>query len=97
MQLGYRNHYGHPSAEVVERYGAHGALVARSDESGAVQWRFAATGTTVECWRRGHARYWFNQPAAARAGQADPCTTNEPDVAWAMTPAEHGAPAPPRR
>jgi len=65
MQLGYRNHYGHPHAQVLERYRAHGVAIARSDETGAVQWRFAAAGTVVERWRRDHARYWFNQPAVA--------------------------------
>jgi competence protein ComEC len=64
MQLGYRNHYGHPHAEVVARYRAHGARVERSDVEGAVQWRFAAAGVTVERWRRDHARYWFNRPPA---------------------------------
>jgi competence protein ComEC len=65
MQLGYRNHYGHPHAEVLQRYRDQGVAIERSDEQGAVQWRLAATGATVERWRRDHARYWNNQPAAA--------------------------------
>jgi competence protein ComEC len=67
MQLGYRNHFGHPHAEVVARYRAAGAAIERSDQQGAVQWRFAATGTTVERWRVDHARYWFNQPVLNQA------------------------------
>lgn len=65
MQLGYRNHYGHPHADVVARYRAHHIAVERSDERGAVQWRFTAAGVAVECWRLDHARYWFNQPTDA--------------------------------
>lgn len=62
MQLGYRNHYGHPHAAVVARYRDHGVRIARSDEDGAVQWRLADRSITVTRWRRDHARYWFNQP-----------------------------------
>jgi len=72
MQLGYRNRYGHPHAAVLERYRAQGAVITRSDENGAVQWRFTDAGTAVERWRRDHARYWFNQPAEADAPVADP-------------------------
>ena len=39
MQVGYRNHYGHPHAEVLERYRAHRVSIERSDQQGAVQWR----------------------------------------------------------
>jgi len=67
MQLGYRNHFGHPHAEVLQRYRDRGVAIERSDEQGAVQWRFAAAGTTVVRWRRDHPRYWFNQPLDATA------------------------------
>ncbi len=63
MQLGYRNHFGHPHAGVLERYRAHGVQVVRSDECGAAQWRFdSGAGVTIERWRLDHARYWHNQP-----------------------------------
>jgi competence protein ComEC len=65
MQLGYRNHFGHPHAEVVQRYRERGVAIERSDEQGAVQWRFTAAGTTLVHWRRDRARYWFNQPLDA--------------------------------
>jgi len=61
MQLGYRNHFGHPHAAVVQRYRAAGVAIERSDLGGAVQWRFGARQTTVARWRRDHARYWHNQ------------------------------------
>jgi len=68
MQLGYRNHFNHPHAEVVQRYRTHGVQVVRSDESGAARWRFGADGgVTLERWRLDHARYWYNQPGTAPA------------------------------
>ncbi len=71
MQLGYRNHYGHPHAAVLSRYIRQGARIARSDEDGAVQWRLAGPSITVARWRRDHARYWFNQPGAGPGRAAD--------------------------
>lgn len=57
FQVGYRNRYRHPKAEVVERYAKMGVKRLRTDESGAVTFRF---GTTMEAteYRREHARYW---------------------------------------
>ncbi|HEY0491187.1 MAG TPA: DNA internalization-related competence protein ComEC/Rec2 [Telluria sp.] len=57
FQVGYRNRYRHPKADVVERYAGMGAARLRTDESGAVTFRF---GTQVEVreYRRDHARYW---------------------------------------
>ncbi|GAB3553480.1 DNA internalization-related competence protein ComEC/Rec2 [Noviherbaspirillum agri] len=42
FQVGYRNRFRHPKAEVFERYGKLGIRRIRSDESGAVQLRFGA-------------------------------------------------------
>ena len=95
MQLGYRNHYGHPHATVVARYRAHDVAVIRSDERGAVQWRFTADRTTVECWRQDHARYWFNQPAAATVGPQAPCDTAVPRTSVPVPQAAPALPAPP--
>jgi competence protein ComEC len=65
MQLGYRNRFGHPHAEVVQRYRALGAAIVRSDESGAAQWRLGPGGREeLERWRIDHARYWNDRPAA---------------------------------
>ncbi len=81
MQLGYRNRFGHPHAEVVQRYRAHGVQVLRSDESGAVQWRFDAAGrAVVERWRIDHARYWHNQPGAPTALMRDDDEEHKQDV-----------------
>ena len=48
---GYRNRFGHPNAEVVERYRSIGSRVLRSDADGAVSLRFANS----EVVARGHA------------------------------------------
>ena len=57
FQVGYRNRYRHPKAEVVERYAKMGVQRLRTDESGAVTFRFGATVEATE-HRREHARYW---------------------------------------
>ncbi len=67
IQAGYRNHFGHPHAEVLHRYREQGVAIARSDEDGAVQWRLGADGIRVVRWRRDCAHYWNNRPAAALA------------------------------
>ncbi len=55
---GYRNRFGHPNAEVVERYRAAGSELLRSSEDGAVIVEMNAEQLTVERYRRSHARYW---------------------------------------
>jgi competence protein ComEC len=57
---GYRNRFGHPKAEVVERYVEHGAQILRSDVNGAVLLRFDqhhSIGKTT--WRQHRVRYWM--------------------------------------
>ena len=57
FQVDYRNRYRHPKAEVVNRYTEMGARRIRTDESGAVTFRFGATLTATE-YRSERARYW---------------------------------------
>jgi len=59
VPVGYRNRFGHPSREVLERYRAAGAEVLRTDLDGAVLVRLAATGIEVQTERRRRARYWL--------------------------------------
>ncbi len=78
IQAGYRNRFGHPHGDVLQRYREHGVAIVRSDEDGAVQWRLRADGTTVVRWRRDHAHYWNNQaglapPAANATGCRGKC------------------------
>lgn len=60
FQVGYRNRYRHPKAEVYERYRAQGIRRLRTDESGAVTLRFNGRLEASE-YRREHARYWHGR------------------------------------
>ena len=59
VPVGYRNRFGHPNREVLERYRAAGAEIRRTDLDGAVLVRLAATGIEVQTERRRRARYWL--------------------------------------
>jgi competence protein ComEC len=60
---GYRNRFGHPNAEVVERYRAAGSELLRSSEDGAVIVEMNAEQLAVERYRRSQARYWHQGSA----------------------------------
>ncbi|GAO35140.1 competence protein ComEC [Sulfuricella sp. T08] len=56
---GYRNHFGHPKPEVVERYRVLGSRLYRSDQDGAVLLRFGKNdGDALQTWRQERHRYW---------------------------------------
>ncbi len=56
---GYRNHYGHPHAEIVERYRLLGVALRRSDADGALLFRFApGGGVRLQAWRETEPHYW---------------------------------------
>ncbi|CAN7294820.1 DNA internalization-related competence protein ComEC/Rec2 [Pseudoduganella sp. LjRoot289] len=57
FQVGYRNRYHHPQAQVYERYGRLGVRRARSDESGALTLEFNGQ-LSIESYRDAHRRYW---------------------------------------
>jgi competence protein ComEC len=58
VPVGYRSRFGHPSAEVLERYRSHGTRVVRTDLEGAVTLRMGgALALQTERQRRG--RYWL--------------------------------------
>lgn len=59
--VGYRNRFGHPREDVVERYRAIGSELLRSDEDGAVIVDMDANDFRIERWRKAHARYWQAQ------------------------------------
>jgi competence protein ComEC len=61
LSLGYRNHFGFPAAEVVDRYLATGARVLRTDRSGAV---------SVDLDERPLVVRTFNSESAGSAGWA---------------------------
>lgn len=63
FQVGYRNRYRHPKAEVFERYRQLGIRRIRSDDAGAVTLHFGRS-LKVEEYRDAHARYWYDRQDA---------------------------------
>jgi competence protein ComEC len=60
FSVGYRNHFGHPNEQVVERYRNLGSQMMRSDRDGAVLLQFKDNGITVASWREMNGRYWHD-------------------------------------
>ena len=58
VQAAYRSRYGHPAADVMQRYADRGITVVRSDRCGA--WTLQADGSAV-CQRQTARRYWHHQ------------------------------------
>jgi competence protein ComEC len=62
--VGYRNRFGHPKAEIVERYRAMGSTLLRSDRDGAIILTMDTATLHAESYRKTHHRYWqLNFPA----------------------------------
>jgi competence protein ComEC len=59
VAAGYRNRFGHPNGEVLERYRSAGARIARTDLQGAISIRLSARGVGVEDERTRRGRYWL--------------------------------------
>jgi competence protein ComEC len=67
---GYRNRFGHPRAEVIERYERQGAVAMRTDREGAIRIEVgpeagAAGSLVVQGARALDRRYWRDAPAEA--------------------------------
>jgi competence protein ComEC len=62
--VGYRNPFGHPKAEIVERYKILGSKIYRSDLDGALTLDFDSRGVTAQAYRAEHRRYWQSWPSA---------------------------------
>ena len=60
LPVGYRNRFGHPKADVVERYRASGTRLLRTDSAGAVLVRLDEAGVGVQAYRELHPRYWYS-------------------------------------
>jgi competence protein ComEC len=68
-QAGYRNRFGHPAPEVVQRYAALGIPLWATPGCGALTWGSAAPAL-VRCERGDAPRYWHHRVAAAAANGA---------------------------
>lgn len=62
VQAGYRNRFGHPAADVAQRYRARGIALVESSRCGAAAWSSAAPGA-VRCERDSQQRYWQHRMA----------------------------------
>lgn len=60
FQVGHRNRYRHPKAEVYERYRQHGIRRVRTDASGAIAVQFGSS-MQIEEYRTARARYWHGR------------------------------------
>jgi len=60
--VGYRNRFGHPRADIVERYAASGARLHRTDRDGAISFRLAPDVAPVpQAQRVERQRYWHGR------------------------------------
>lgn len=60
IQAGYRNRFGHPRAEVLQRYAAAGTRIVRTDRDGAILLRVSPAGLVWSDWRGQRPRYWHD-------------------------------------
>jgi competence protein ComEC len=63
-QAGYRNRFGHPAPDVVQRYVERGIALSVSPACGALTWR-SALPSAVRCERDAAPHYWHHGVAAA--------------------------------
>jgi competence protein ComEC len=64
VQAGYRNRFGHPVAEVLQRLRGQGAVVHTSPTCGAWHWQGDAQGMSGICERETIRRYWHHTQLA---------------------------------
>ncbi len=58
FSAGYRNSFGHPRQETLQRYRALGSATERTDLDGAVTVEFESKGLSVQRYREAERRYW---------------------------------------
>ena len=65
--VGYRNRFGHPHRDVVDRYRAVGVRMYRTDRDGAISFLFTREGAIrIEPYRAVYRRYWQTPFAGER-------------------------------
>ena len=62
VTAGYRNRFGHPNAEVLERYVSAGTSIVRTDRDGAIHVLLGPAEVQVETERARRPRYWRAAP-----------------------------------
>ena len=62
VPVGYRNRFGHPDAEVLERYRNAGIRLWRTDLEGAVTVRLSRENFVISSQRRERRKYWHDAP-----------------------------------
>jgi competence protein ComEC len=61
FSAGYRNRFGHPRSDVVERYAEGGARIWRTDRDGALNVVLRTEGVVVSGRRQERQRYWHGR------------------------------------
>jgi competence protein ComEC len=61
VQAGYRNRFGHPRAEIMQRYASEGIQVYQSVSCGASIWR-SDQPLQMRCTREQQRHYWYHAP-----------------------------------
>jgi competence protein ComEC len=62
VPVGHRNRFGHPAADVVQRYADAGVALRRTDREGALVARLSPRGVDIEGERERRRRYWHDAP-----------------------------------
>ncbi len=65
VNAGYRNQFGHPRADIAEKYLRRRIAVDRTDLNGAVRYRYLQGKWHAQRWREIEPRYWRDFPSAA--------------------------------
>ncbi|MBU0620847.1 MAG: DNA internalization-related competence protein ComEC/Rec2 [Gammaproteobacteria bacterium] len=65
---GYRNRFGHPREEILERYRKAGSEILRSDRDGAIGIVMDEQGLSLESHRQARKRYWQHTLKSDAAG-----------------------------
>ena len=58
FSVGYRNHFGHPRPDTVQRFSDAGTKILRTDQSGALIFDIHEN-IALTPWRIAHKRYWY--------------------------------------
>lgn len=57
--MGYRNPFGHPKPEIIQRYQQINSQIYRSDWHGAIELNINQTSLKISHWRAQEKRYWM--------------------------------------